>query len=60
MLNVTLTASKATAPNGSEILGYIHINGGASEISLPFAADFGGAAATAIKRLQDYRNRLIL
>ncbi|MFF2753541.1 S8 family serine peptidase [Psychrobacillus sp. NPDC058041] len=39
MLNVTLTASKATAPKGSEILGYIRINGGGSEISLPFAAD---------------------
>ncbi|MFJ7825389.1 S8 family serine peptidase [Psychrobacillus sp. NPDC096623] len=49
VLNVTLTASQATAPNGSEILGYIHINGGDSEISLPFAADFGGVAATELK-----------
>ncbi|SDM39423.1 PA domain-containing protein [Psychrobacillus sp. OK028] len=49
VLNVTLTASQATAPNGSEILGYIHINGGTSEISLPFAADFGGVAATELK-----------
>ena len=49
VLKVTLTASKATAPNGSEILGYIHINGGASEVSLPFAADFGGVAATTIQ-----------
>ena len=48
-LNVTLTASKATPPRGSEILGYIHINGGGSEISLPFAADFSGIAATEIK-----------
>ncbi|WP_082355369.1 S8 family serine peptidase [Bacillus sp. FJAT-22090] len=51
LLNVTLTASKATAPNGSEILGYIHINGGGSEISLPFAADFGGVAATEIRNM---------
>ncbi|MER2006250.1 MAG: S8 family serine peptidase [Psychrobacillus sp.] len=49
LLNVTLTASKATAPNGSEILGYIHINGGDSEVSLPFAADFSGVAVTEIK-----------
>ncbi|MCH7321838.1 S8 family serine peptidase [Solibacillus sp. MA9] len=46
LLNVTLTASKATAPSGSEILGYIHINGGGSAISLPFAADFSTAAPT--------------
>lgn len=52
LLNVTLTASKATAPNGSEILGYININGGGSEISLPFAADFGGVTATEIKDMK--------
>ncbi len=50
VINVTLTASKVTAPpKGSEILGYIYINGGGSEISLPFAADFSGVAATEIK-----------
>lgn len=49
LLNVTLTASKATAPNGAEILGYIHINGGDSDISLPFAADFSGVVATEIR-----------
>ncbi|MFJ5768842.1 S8 family serine peptidase [Psychrobacillus sp. NPDC093180] len=49
LINVTLTASKAIAPKGAEILGYIHINGGGSEISLPFAADFGGAAAVQFK-----------
>lgn len=50
MLNVTLTASKNAAPKaGDEILGYIHINGADNEISLPFAADFGGAAATEFK-----------
>lgn len=49
VLNITLTASQATAPNNAEILGYIYINGGATEISLPFAADFGGVAATEIK-----------
>ena len=43
LLNITLTASQASAPNGSEILGYIHIDGGATEASLPFAADFAGA-----------------
>ncbi|TQR15256.1 S8 family serine peptidase [Psychrobacillus lasiicapitis] len=52
VLNVKLTASKATAPNGSEILGYIHINGGGSEISLPFAADFGGVATTEIRDMK--------
>ncbi|KAA0955973.1 S8 family serine peptidase [Sporosarcina sp. ANT_H38] len=50
MLNVTLTASKAAAPKDSEILGYIRINGGGSEVSLPFAADFSTvAAATEIR-----------
>ncbi|MER2114662.1 MAG: S8 family serine peptidase, partial [Solibacillus isronensis] len=46
MLNITLTASQAVAPSGSEILGFIHINGGSTEASLPFAADFSSAAAT--------------
>lgn len=49
LLNVTLTASKANAPAGSEILGYLRINGGSSEISLPFAADFAGVVATEIR-----------
>lgn len=52
LLNITLTASQAVAPNGSEILGFIHINGGSTEASLPFAADFGSAAATEIKDLK--------
>ena len=52
LLNVTLTASKATAPKGSEILGYIHINGGGSEISLPFAADFSSVVPTEIKDMK--------
>ncbi|ATP39013.1 hypothetical protein CSE16_02675 [Solibacillus sp. R5-41] len=51
LLNVTLTASKATAPKGSEILGYIHINGGDSAISLPFAADFSEAASAEITNM---------
>ncbi|MBO0601183.1 S8 family serine peptidase [Sporosarcina sp. E16_3] len=51
LLNVTLTASKATAPNGAEILGFIRINGGGSEISLPFAADFSGVVPTAITNM---------
>ncbi|MER1990200.1 MAG: S8 family serine peptidase, partial [Solibacillus isronensis] len=46
MLNITLTASQAVAPSGSEILGFIHINGGSTEASLPFAADFSSVAAT--------------
>ena len=52
LLTVTLTASQ-TADNkaGDEILGYIHINGVDTELSLPFAADFGGAAATAIENI---------
>ncbi|MBE1555671.1 S8 family serine peptidase [Sporosarcina limicola] len=50
LLNVTLTASKkATVNIGDELLGYIHIEGASNEISLPFAADFGGAAAAQIK-----------
>ena len=53
LLNVTLTASQNTAPNGSEILGYIRINEDRVEVhvkfSLPFAADFSGVAATEIQ-----------
>ncbi|MCM3744115.1 S8 family serine peptidase [Sporosarcina luteola] len=53
LLNVTLTASKNTnVPAGSEILGYINIEGGSTVASLPFAADFSGAAATAIKDMK--------
>lgn len=48
-LNFTLTASQAQAAAGDEITGYIHISNGATDISLPFAADFGGMAATAIE-----------
>ena len=48
-LNITLTASAAEAPVGSELLGYIHITGGETEISLPFAADFGGAGVIEVK-----------
>ncbi|WP_408056625.1 S8 family serine peptidase [Ureibacillus manganicus] len=51
LLNVTLTASQADAPTGSEILGYIHIIGEGSEISLPFAADFSGVAPTEIQNM---------
>ncbi|MFD1929209.1 S8 family serine peptidase [Sporosarcina siberiensis] len=50
LLTVTLTASKnANVKTGDEFLGYIHITGGETEISLPFAADFGGAAAVEFK-----------
>lgn len=49
LLNVTLTASKASTENGDEFLGYIHIQNGDREVSLPFAADFGGEAPTAIQ-----------
>ncbi|MFJ8064785.1 S8 family serine peptidase [Psychrobacillus sp. NPDC096426] len=52
LLNVTLTASKATAPKGSEILGYIHINGGGSEISLPFAADLSSVVPIEIQNMK--------
>ncbi len=51
VLNITLTASQASAPNGSELLGYIYIGNGATEISLPFAADFGAEATTEVKDL---------
>lgn len=49
VLNVNLTASKADVKTGDEILGYIHINGNGNEISLPFAADFGGVEAVEAK-----------
>ncbi|MHC8514356.1 S8 family serine peptidase [Sporosarcina sp. ITBMC105] len=50
LLNVTLTASANTnAKPGDEMLGYIHITGGSTVASLPFAADFGGEAAAEVK-----------
>ncbi|MHC8514333.1 S8 family serine peptidase [Sporosarcina sp. ITBMC105] len=50
LLNVTLTASANTDTKpGDEILGYIHITGGRTDVSLPFAADFGGEAAAEVK-----------
>ncbi len=52
LLNVTLTASKAAAKAGDEILGYIHITGNGHDLSLPFAADFGGAEAAAVKDME--------
>ncbi len=53
LLNVTLTASKNTAAKaGDEILGYIHVTGGDNDISLPFAADFAGVAATEVKDMR--------
>lgn len=52
VINVKLTATKATAPKGSEILGYIRINGGGSEISLPFAADLSSVVLTEIKDMK--------
>src|SRR5699024_4459746 len=39
----------ASTKNGDEFLGYIHILNGDREVSLPFAADFGGEAPTAIQ-----------
>lgn len=53
LLNVTLTASEtADTTAGDEIIGYIHITGDHTDISLPFAADFGGASAV---QLLDYQ-----
>ncbi|MFJ7934339.1 S8 family serine peptidase [Sporosarcina sp. NPDC096371] len=50
LLKVTLTASKnANTKAGSEILGYIKVNGEGTEVSLPFAADFAAASGTAIQ-----------
>ncbi|WP_203332238.1 S8 family serine peptidase [Planococcus beigongshangi] len=49
MLNFTLTASEAASKAGDEITGYIHITNGETDISLPFAADFGGVAAAGIE-----------
>ena len=52
-LNVTLTASQASnPPPGSEILGYIHITGGSTTASLPFAADLGGEAGVEIRNME--------
>ncbi|MCM3744140.1 S8 family serine peptidase [Sporosarcina luteola] len=58
LLNVTLTASATSTKTGDEILGYINIEGGSTTASLPFAADFGGAAATAIKDMKISENDL--
>lgn len=44
LLNVTLDAPKSEAPAGSELLGYIHITDGETNLSLPFAADFSPVA----------------
>ncbi|MCG7343941.1 S8 family serine peptidase [Sporosarcina sp. ACRSL] len=52
LLNVTLTASAANTKAGDEILGYIHIEGGSTTASLPFAADFGGKAADEIRNMR--------
>ncbi|MFC5604848.1 S8 family serine peptidase [Sporosarcina koreensis] len=53
LLNVTLTASQnANTPVGSEILGYINIEGGSTVASLPFAADFSGAKVTELKDMR--------
>ncbi|WP_422123961.1 S8 family serine peptidase [Planococcus sp. X10-3] len=50
LLNVNLTAAQnAAVKPGDEILGYIHITNGDYEISLPFAADFGGMEAATIE-----------
>ncbi|MTD30792.1 S8 family serine peptidase [Planomicrobium sp. YIM 101495] len=49
VLTVTLNADQnAAAKTGDEILGYVVIADGDTEISLPFAADFGGAATAEI------------
>ena len=44
LLNVTLNASQSEAPAGSELLGYIHITDGETNLSLPFAVDFSAEA----------------
>lgn len=49
LLNITLTASQSNAPNGSEILGYIHITNNDTDISLPFAAEFASVPPTEIQ-----------
>nr|WP_172371773.1 S8 family serine peptidase [Sporosarcina jiandibaonis] len=52
VVTVTLTASRnAETKPGDEILGYIHINGGDSKLSLPFAADFGGVEEVTIENM---------
>lgn len=50
LLKVTLTASENdNVGAGSEILGYIKVNGEGTEVSLPFAADFSKAAGTELQ-----------
>lgn len=49
VINVTLIVSGQATNPGDEFLGYIHINGAENNISLPFAAAFGGVAPTEIK-----------
>ncbi len=51
LLTVTLTASEADSQQGDEILGYIHITGANAEVSLPFAADFGGELPTEVTNI---------
>ena len=55
LLTVTLTASQNTATKiGDEMLGYINITAQEeelTEISLPFAVDFGGVVPTEIKNM---------
>ncbi len=48
LLNVTLEAPQAVAPTGSELLGYIHITDGVTDLSLPFAVDFSPAVPEAV------------
>lgn len=44
LLTVTLHAPKSEAPAGSELLGYIHLTNGETNLSLPFATDFSEAS----------------
>ncbi|MBS4174325.1 S8 family serine peptidase [Bacillus sp. FJAT-49736] len=46
-LKVTLTVPKGTGSTGNELLGFIHITNGKTELILPFAANF--APPTGIK-----------
>lgn len=51
-LTATLAADQNAQTNpGDELLGYIHLKNGDYEISLPFAADFGGTGLAEIKNM---------
>ncbi|GGA88600.1 S8 family serine peptidase [Ornithinibacillus halotolerans] len=54
LVEVTLVVGGQDTQRGDEFLGYIHINGGENQISLPFAADFS-PQEEAVYEIRDMR-----